>query len=371
MPSVRVGVIGVTGGVGRTLVKQLQAQAPWLASRGVNFEISSVANSKKMAFQVPSTDRLDWSSLLQQGEPLDTQSFLDSMKPRDSDQHCLVFDCSASEAVAQLYLGALHSGIHVITPNKRLTSAPLEYCKAVQQAQWHCPNGSPRPHGQAKRVLYEAAVGAGLPIITTLQDLLSSGDEVQSIQGILSGTLSHLFNSYGPGQSFARLVQDARAQGYTEPDPRDDLCGMDVARKVLTLARECGVAMELGDVQVESLIPADMPAEMSSEEFLTSFSQYDSVMQHRLEQAAAANRVLRYVGCVDIPNRTCSVALQEFPQDHPFAQLSGTDNIVSFHTRRYSPQPLTIRGPGAGLEVTAAGVFGDFLRLLRSLGYAV
>ncbi|KAK9827573.1 hypothetical protein WJX74_011044 [Apatococcus lobatus] len=371
MSSVQIGVFGATGAVGRTLIKQLSAQAPWLASRGVDCGVIAVANSSKMALGLSSRSWPEYDFLLQKGEPLDSSRFLASLKPQGPQQHSLIFDCTASEEIAKMYLGALNLGVHIITPNKRLTSAPLDEYQAVQQAQYYQSDGNLRPHGQAKRVLYEAAVGAGLPIITTLQDALNTGDEIYSIQGILSGTLSHLFNEFGPGQSFAQLVKDAKEEGYTEPDPREDLCGMDVARKVLTLARECGVLLELDDVQVETLVPNKMPGNMTVADFLDNFSKYDKDILERVERAAASSCVLRYIGQVDVKQKTCSVALQEFPCDHAFAQLSGTDNIVSFHTRRYSPQPLTIRGPGAGLEVTAAGVFGDFLRLLRCLGYHV
>jgi aspartokinase/homoserine dehydrogenase 1 len=258
--------------------------------------------------------------------------------------------------VARHYGDWLRRGIHVITPNKRANTAELAYYRELRATS--------RQH--ATRYLYEATVGAGLPIIQTLRDLTQTGDDVRSIEGILSGTLSYLFNSYDGSRTFSEIVADARARGFTEPDPRDDLSGMDVARKVVILAREMGLPMELDDVRVEGLVPEDLQA-LSVPEFMEALPQRDAVMAKLFDDAARRGEVLRYVGSVD-SDGNASARLRSYPRSHPFARIQLTDNIVLFSTRRYQPNPLVVQGPGAGPEVTAGGVFADLLRLASSLG---
>jgi aspartokinase/homoserine dehydrogenase 1 len=195
---------------------------------------------------------------------------------------------------------------------------------------------------------------------------VQTGDEVYSVEGILSGTLSYLFNIYDGSRSFSEIVADAKARGFTEPDPRDDLSGMDVARKVVILAREIGLSLELDDVVVEGLVPEEMQS-LSVPEFLAALPTRDEAMDDLFREAAARGEVLRYVGSVDREGNA-SARLRAYPLDHPFARIQATDNIVLFSTRRYQPNPLVVQGPGAGPEVTAGGVFADLLRLATSLG---
>jgi aspartokinase/homoserine dehydrogenase 1 len=221
-------------------------------------------------------------------------------------------------------------------------------------------------HDANTHFLYEATVGAGLPVIQTLKDLVETGDEITSISGIFSGTLAYLFNVFDATQPFSEIVREARARGYTEPDPRDDLSGMDVARKAVILAREAGLTMELADLEVESLVPAAL-ANASVDEFLQRLVDFDAPMAERYRQAQQDNRVLRYVAEVDLAQGTAKVRLASYPLDHPFTNISLTDNIVQFVTRRYCENPLIVRGPGAGPDVTAAGIFADLLRLCSML----
>ena len=213
--------------------------------------------------------------------------------------------------------------------------------------------------------MYETTVGAGLPIISTLKDLRETGDKIEKIEGMVSGTLAWLFAKYDASIPFSELVKEARSLGYTEPDPRDDLSGMDVARKTVILARECGYSVEVQDLEVESLVPMQLRS-ASRDEFLDRLTEMDEKMEKMYKSAKERGMCLRYVGKVD--GGVCSVSLSEYPADHPFSQANGTDNVIAFTTYRYHKQPLVIKGPGAGPEVTAAGVFGDILRLSAYLG---
>jgi aspartokinase/homoserine dehydrogenase 1 len=208
-----------------------------------------------------------------------------------------------------------------------------------------------------------------LPVIQTLRDLLDTGDTLLSIEGIFSGTLAWLFNRYDGSHPFSELVLEAKALGYTEPDPRDDLSGTDVARKLVILAREAGLSLSLEHVAVESLVPRAL-AGTSRDDFLVRLSELDETMRQRLARAHDSGKVLRYLARLDHQGRA-SVGLTELPSDHAFAHLRLTDNVVQFSTRRYRDNPLIVQGPGAGPEVTAAGVFADLLRVAASLGARV
>jgi aspartokinase/homoserine dehydrogenase 1 len=214
--------------------------------------------------------------------------------------------------------------------------------------------------------LYEATVGAGLPIIQTLRDLRHTGDEITRIEGIFSGTLAYLFNVFDGRESFSSIVGAARTKGYTEPDPRDDLSGMDVARKLIILGREMGLTLEMADVQVDGLVPKALE-KCSVDEFMTRLPEFDGTMAEMLSDARQKNQVLRYVGRVDADGKA-TVGLMRLDAKHPFANIALTDNVVRFATRRYCDNPLIVQGPGAGPEVTAGGVFSDLLRLSAYLG---
>jgi aspartokinase/homoserine dehydrogenase 1 len=220
--------------------------------------------------------------------------------------------------------------------------------------------------GGSAHFLYEATVGAGLPVIQTLNDLVETGDRLTKISGVFSGTLAYLFNVFDGTRAFSDIVREARDRGFTEPDPRDDLSGMDVARKAVILAREAGLGLELADLTVENLVP-DALASSTVDEFLDQLAELDSAMTERFEQAARQNQVLRYVAEIDISVGCAHVHLGSYPRAHAFANISLTDNIVQFETQRYCENPLIVRGPGAGPDVTAAGIFADLLRLCSML----
>jgi aspartokinase/homoserine dehydrogenase 1 len=214
--------------------------------------------------------------------------------------------------------------------------------------------------------LYETNVGAGLPIIQTLRGLIETGDEITKIEGVLSGTLSYIFNSLDDARPFSEIVREAHSLGLTEPDPRDDLSGIDVARKLIILAREMGLEVEMDAVEVESMVPEDLRT-TSVEDYLATLDKHDPEIAKMVTSVRSRSEVLRYVGTID-SNGSMSARLRSYPGSHPFANLTGSDNIVSFQTARYNTQPMIVRGPGAGPEVTAAGVFADLLRLASFLG---
>jgi len=351
-----IGVIG-PGTVGRVFLEQLAAQSNHLREQfQLDLRLRGVMASKRMLLGDPSVALGEWRAALEsRGTAADLAAFVEHVRVDYLPQTVLV-DCTASAAVAAHYADWLAAGIHVVTPNKRANSGPLEYYRRLQQAR----------RAGASHYLYEATVGAGLPIVHTLRDLRQTGDEVRSVEGILSGTLAYLFNVYDGRTPFSAIVADARGRGYTEPDPRDDLSGTDVARKLIILGREMGLALELADVKVESLVPEELRSG-SIADFMEQLPRFDSMMHGRLEAARARGRVLRYVGRLSASGEA-TVGLAELPQDHAFANIALTDNVVRFATRRYCANPLIVQGPGAGPEVTAGGVFADLLRLAAYLG---
>ncbi len=351
-----IGVIG-PGAVGRVLLEQLASQSERLRQQfKLDLRVRGLLSSKRMLLGEPGINLAEWpEQFASQGVPADLARFLEHVRV-DYLPHTVIVDCTASQAVAAHYAQWLAAGIHIVTPNKKANSGEYAYYQTLRAAR--------RTGGT--HYLYEATVGAGLPVVQTLRDLRETGDEVTSIEGIFSGTLAYLFNVYDGGKTFSAIVNDARARGFTEPDPRDDLSGMDVARKLIILGREMGLALELKDVQVESLVPSDL-AGGSIEDFMHNLPRYDAAMRARLDAARGRGRVLRYTGRITAAGEA-TVGLKELELGHPFANIALTDNVVRFATRRYCDNPLIVQGPGAGPEVTAGGVFADLLRLAAYLG---
>jgi bifunctional aspartokinase / homoserine dehydrogenase 1 len=351
-----IGVIG-PGSVGRVFLAQLASQSGRLREAfRLDLRLRGVLGSQRMLLAEGRLDVAEWHGRYEaSGTAADAAAFLEHVRV-DYLPHTVLVDCTASDAIAGHYADWLAAGVHIVTPNKKANSGALAYYRRVQAA---------RRSGGA-HYLYEATVGAGLPIVHTLRDLLGTGDEITSIEGIFSGTLAYLFNVYDGRASFSEIVSEARQRGYTEPDPRDDLSGADVARKLIILGREMGLDLELRDVQVESLVPTELAAG-SITEFMASLPRYDAPMRVRLEAARGRGNVLRYVGRLTAAGEA-TVGLTELPVGHAFANIALTDNIVRFATRRYCDNPLIVQGPGAGPEVTAGGVFGDLLRCAAYLG---
>ncbi len=352
--TVSIGLIG-PGLVGGTLLDQLARAAPSLRAKfNLDLRLRAIGGSRKMALDQHRIDLGAWRQSLDKGAAMDLDAFVAHVQA-DHLPHAVLIDCTASQAVADRYAEWLKRGIHVITPNKRAHSGPYAYYEDLK-----------RLSGSRAHFLYEATVGAGLPVIQTVKDLVETGDEIRSLSGIFSGTLAYLFNLFDGTRPFSEIVREAKAKGYTEPDPRDDLSGTDVARKAVILAREAGLKLELSDIAVESLVPAAL-RDASVEEFLERLPDFDAPMAERVAAAKRTGQVLRYVATIDVRAGTAKVGLEAFAPKHPFASIALTDNIVQFETGRYCDNPLIVRGPGAGPAVTAGGIFADLLRLCSML----
>ncbi|KAI5668926.1 hypothetical protein M9H77_18779 [Catharanthus roseus] len=357
--TIAMGIIG-PGLIGGTLLDQLRDQAAVLKEKfNIDLRVMGITGSRKMLLSDKGIDLSRWRELkIEEGERAEMEKFVQHVHWNHFIPNTVLVDCTADSYVASHYYEWLRRGIHVVTPNKKANSGPLEqYLKlrALQRQSY-------------THYFYEATVGAGLPIISTLQGLRETGDKILKIEGIFSGTLSFIFNNFTGSRAFSEVVKEAKEAGYTEPDPRDDLSGTDVARKVIILARESGLRLELSDIPVESLVPEPLRASASAEEFMQQLPQYDQDWAKKRQLTEESGEVLRYVGVVDVVKQKGTVELHKYSKDHPFAQLSGSDNIIAFTTERYRNQPLIIRGPGAGAEVTAGGVFSDILRLASYLG---
>lgn len=350
-----IGLIG-PGTVGRVLLAQIATQIDRLRALNLDLRVRGIAGSKRMLLAESSIDLDKWDEqFAASSEPLDLEKFANHCQA-DYIPHTVLIDCTASADVGGHYHGWLARGIHVVTPNKKANSGPLPYYKSLQNAR----------RAAGTHYLYEATVGAGLPVIQTLRDLRETGDDITSIEGIFSGTLAYLFNVFDGSESFSSIVRTAKQKGYTEPDPRDDLSGMDVARKLIILGREMGLTLEMSDVQVTGLVPKALE-KASVEEFMARLPEFDAEMSSMLAAARKKNQVLRYVGRIDAGGKA-TVGLTHLDAKHAFANIALTDNVVRFATRRYCDNPLIVQGPGAGPEVTAGGVFSDLLRLSAYLG---
>jgi len=335
-----IGVIGA-GLIGGTLLSQLQTRIEELKrNRGIDLRVRGIMNSRQMVLADRHLALDRWrDELSESSKSADLESFVNHVNA-DHLPHAVLIDATASAELTEHYESWLSKGINIITPNKKSNAGPFAAYRSLRETA--------RRH--QRYFLYETNVGAGLPIIQTLRGLVETGDEVIKIEGVLSGTLSYIFNSLDGHRTFSEVVREAHSLGLTEPDPREDLSGMDVARKLIILAREMGLEVEMDSVHVESLAAED-----------------DQTMAALLNSAREAGQVVRYVGTID-SDGNLSAQMRRYPVDHPFASLSGSDNIVSFQTARYNTQPMIVRGPGAGPEVTAAGVFADLLRLASFLG---
>jgi aspartokinase/homoserine dehydrogenase 1 len=347
-------VIGV-GNIGGALLRQLRQQKEYLLDRGFEVTVVGLSNSRWFVLDAGGINLARWPKTLSTSRRRSDPRTLAAEIAKLGLTDAAVVDCTASASVVKAYPEFVRANLHIITPNKRANVLPWrEYASLMDLMRQ-----------RQKYFFDEANVGAGLPIMSTIRDLVASGDVIKKIEGIFSGTLSYLFNTYTGAEPFSALVQAAHANGLTEPDPRDDLSGQDVARKLLILARQSGSRMELGDVAVESLVPRTLTRGSFSPGFFSSLSRYDPIMGSRLKRAQASGAVLRYVGTLE--GGRARAGIKQFPRDHAMASARGSDNIITFTTTRYASTPLVVQGPGAGADVTAMGVFSDILKLLNYL----
>ncbi|MCI5080566.1 MAG: bifunctional aspartate kinase/homoserine dehydrogenase I, partial [Saprospiraceae bacterium] len=281
--------------------------------------------------------------------------FINAMKNMNL-ENSIFIDNTASDQIAKHYETILDASISISTPNKIATSsAYLQYTRLKSIA-----------NKRGVQFMYETNVGAGLPVISTLNDLKNSGDKILKIEGVLSGSLSFIFNSFDGSNAFSSIVKEAKKKGFTEPDPRVDLNGIDVRRKLLILAREAGVPLEATDVEIKNILPKECQEADTVESFFKELKKADKYFESLVDHAIKHNKKLRMVAKLE--GEKASISLQEVDQNHPFYHLSGSDNMIVFTTDRYQERPLVVRGPGAGAEVTAAGVFAEIITIGNYLG---
>jgi aspartokinase/homoserine dehydrogenase 1 len=345
--------VGV-GTVGNTFIEQIKVQKQELMDRfKININLCGISNSKKMVFNENGIDLNSWRKKLDSSkEKADLDKYMERMIELNVPNAVLV-DSTANAEISAKYHIPLNESIAVATPNKIAASGDIKYYNKLKELS----------SKRGVKYLYETNVGAGLPVVSTLQDLIKSGDTIIKIEAILSGTLNYVFENISAKSTLSEIVKEAMDLGLTEPDPRIDLSGLDVARKILILAREVGYTGELKDVDLKHFIPKSVVGSKDIESFWKLLPSCNESLEKERAAVAAKGAKWRYVACFE--KNKCTVGVKEIVDGHPFYTLKGSDNMVLFTTERYKKQPLVIQGPGAGAEVTAAGLFADVIRMVN------
>lgn len=344
--------IAGTGNVGSKLLAQLQQQQQYLREfLHLQVQVKGIANSKKMLFKNEGIPVSEWKKQLDGGLSMNNELFFETIRSLNL-RNAVFVDVTANDSIAASYDGLLKKSIAVVACNKVAASSALKNYRLLKDTAREFNT----------QFLFETNVGAGLPLIGTLNDLIRSGDKVHKMEAVLSGTLNFVFNQYDGKKSFAEIVRQAQAEGYTEPDPRLDLSGTDVMRKILILARESGVPLEMSEVDNLSFMP-EICMEGDIDHFYSEMERQETYFKKLLDEAVAAGAKLKFVATCE--NGKASVGLKKILPGHDLYHLYGKDNVVLFYTDRYREQPLVVKGAGAGAEVTASGVFADILRAAR------
>lgn len=349
--TLNVFILG-TGNIGGTLINQLHQQSEFLREQNdLDIRIVGLSNSRKMLFNEEGVNLDDWSNELdKEGEVANLAVFIEHMQNLNL-PNCVFIDNTASTLPTTYYLEVFESNISIVTCNKIANSGDYSQYQALKETA--------KKHGVD--FYYETNVGAGLPIIRVLKDLMLSGDRITKIEAILSGTISYIFNHFVGASNFGEVVKQAQELGFTEPDPRDDLSGTDFMRKMLILARDAGFPLETEDVKLEAILPKVCMEAESVDAFYQSLQEQNDYFENLKKEAASQQKLLRYIGTLE--EGKVSISMEMVDITHPFYSLSGSDNIISFTTERYKNTPLVVKGPGAGAEVTAAGVFADLVNV--------
>lgn len=348
-------IVGV-GLIGGKLIEQINSQQEILKNKyGISLQICAMANSRKMVFNNVQTDSENWSKRLSSSrKKMNISKFVEHMI-LENRRNAIFVDNTSSSDVIKEYKNILSNSISISTPNKLGASSIIKDFNQLKKiaAQRSVVYG------------YETNVGAGLPILSTIQDLIKSGDEIQKIEAVLSGSLSYIFNNFNGSQAFSDIVSEAKEKGLTEPDPRDDLNGYDVRRKILILAREAGHSIEEKEINIDYFLKPEMRKAKTINQFMSLLKKEDNNLQKYIEGLNAQNKKARMIA--SFSNNSAKVGVQEVNQSSPFYSLEGSDNMIVIHSKRYNVRPLVIRGPGAGADVTAAGVLAEILRISNSI----
>ena len=343
-------VTGV-GNVGERFLAQLHKQREFLKENlKLNIRVIGISNSRKMFFDDNGINLENWKENLKNGEPTSLDRFHEKVKELNH-RNSVFIDNTANQQVSEVYEKYLRQSISVVTCNKIACASSFDNYKVLKEVS--------RKYNAS--FLFETNVGAGLPIIDTLKNLINSGDQIHKIQAVLSGSLNFVFNNFNEHSTFHDVVAQAQKEGYTEPDPKIDLSGVDVARKILILARESGYQLDLDDISNNAFLPEESLQTANNENFYTSLTKHENHFQNIYKEANDKDCRLKYVA--EFVNGKANVGLQHIASDHPFYNLEGSDNIVLFFTDRYPENPLLIKGAGAGAEVTASGIFADVIRI--------
>ena len=345
-------VIGC-GGVGGALIDQIHRQQTYLAERNIAIRVCGVVNSRAMLLDVHGVDLNNWRDLLKDATE---ELSLVAMKNLVNGSHIInpvIVDCTSNDGIAARYVDFLGAGFHVVTANKKANTSSMDYYHQLRLTALM----------KRRKFLYDTNVGAGLPVIENIQNLFNAGDRLVKFNGILSGSLSFIFGKLDDGKSFSDVTSEARNLGFTEPDPRDDLSGTDVARKLLILARESGMDITLDDVEVEQALPPGFDDTGTADEFMARLPEADQYFKQLQDKANEEGKVLRYIGSIE--DGKCKCSIMAVDENDPLNKVKDGENALAFYSQYYQPIPLVLRGYGAGTEVTAAGVFADVLRTLN------